>query len=356
MSQRLDTRLAASDPRLNLADMYLFDAAQDRTAMVMTCHTDAASPVQSVFHPAALYEFRFDTTGKGRDDTAFQVRFTEPIAEDQGGKRQEFTVHYVTGHDLDIAPAHCVTGKPIYSSELNSPRRIGAVDGFAGLIGDMQAANAPAVSTMLHAFYVDRRFDEAAYANRFAKSAFRNVMAIILEVPNVLIGDGQVSMWSSISLCGRTVISQVSRCGIPLFSQLYLSPWRQPLVDRYHQVGPPHDVKLFAGPVRRFVAEFSALAGLGRLSESYAIGVTARLIPTALSYTMGSAATLTTETINGRPLGADASDVMVSLAAGRSLGDAVAPDVSRLLDVFPYCGPPYPTAEPAGDRVGNSRR
>ena len=55
-----------------------------------------------------------------------------------------------------------------------------------------------------------------------------------------------------------------------------------------------------------------------------------------------------TETINGRPLGADAFDVMVSLAAGRSLGDGVAPDVSRLLDVFPYYGPSYTAVEQRG--------
>ena len=60
---------------------------------------------------------------------------------------------------------------------------------------------------------------------------------------------------------------------------------------------------------------------------------------------MGSAATFTTEAINGRPLDADAFNVMVSLAAGKSLGDGVAPDVSRLLDVFPYYGPPYTTVE-----------
>jgi hypothetical protein len=64
-----------------------------------------------------------------------------------------------------------------------------------------------------------------------------------------------------------------------------------------------------------------------------------------LPYTLGSAATFTTETINGRQLGVDAFNVMVSLAAGRSLGDGVAPDVSRLLDVFPYYGPPYTPAE-----------
>jgi hypothetical protein len=129
---------------------------------------------------------------------------------------------------------------------------------------------------------------------------------------------------------------------------LFLSSWRQPLIERYNQVSPHHDVELFAEPVHSFVAEFSGLAGLGCIGEPYAAGVAAQLIPTVLPYTVGSAAMFTTETINGRPLGADAFDVMASLAAGRSLGDGVAPDVSRLRDAFPYYGPPYTTVEQRG--------
>ena len=348
MSHHFDTRLATRDPRLNIADAYLFDAAPDRTVMVMTCSGDAALSAPTAFHPAALYEFRFDTTGDGLDDTGFQVRFIDPVEHAENGQRQEFTMHYVTDDDLAVDPAQRVAGKPMFSAELNSPRRVGAVDGFAGLVGDMWAADAFAVSTMLHAFYVDRRFEEAAYANRRNPFARRNVMAIVLEVPNALIGDGQVTMWSSISLYGHSVTAQVSRFGIPLFTQLFLSSWRQPLIERYNQVGPLRDFELFAEPVRRFVAEFSALAGLGRISEPYAAGIAAHLIPTVLSYTMGSAAMFTTETINGRPLGADAFDVMVSLAVGRSLGDGVAPDVSRLIDYFPYFGPPYSAVEQQG--------
>ena len=348
MSHHFDTRLATRDPRLNVADAYLFDAAPDRTVMVMTCSADAALSAPAAFHPAALYEFRFDTTGDGRDDTGFQLRFTDPIQRAEQGPRQEFTVHYVTGADLDVDPSEHIAGKPVFSAELNTPSRVGAVDGFAGLVGDMWAADAFAVSTMLHAFYVDRRFEEAAYANRCNFYARRNAMAIVLEVPNALIGAGQVAMWSSISLYGHAGKAQVSRFGIPLFTQLFLSSWRQPLIERYNQVGPQHDIELFAEPVRRFVAEFSALAGLGRISEPYAAGVAAHLIPTVLRYTLGSAALFTTEIINGRPLAADAFDVMVSLAAGRSLGDGVAPDVSRLLDVFPYYGPPYTAVEQRG--------
>lgn len=348
MSHHFDTRLAIGDPRLNVADAYLFDAAPDRTAMVMTCSADAALSAPAAFHPAALYEFRFDTTGDGRDDTGFQIRFTDPIERAGYGPRQEFTVHYVTAADLAVDPAQRVAGKPVFSAELNTPRRVGVVGGFAGLVGDIWAADASAVSTMLHTFYVDGRFEGAAYANRCYSFARRNVMAIVLEVPNVLIGEGQVTMWSSISLYRHALKAQVSRSGIPLFTQLFLSSWRQPLIERYNQVSPERDVELFAEPVRRFVAEFSALAGLGRISEPYAAGVAAQLIPTVLPYTIGSAAMFTTETINGRPLGADAFDVMVSLAAGRSVGDGVVPDVSRLRDAFPYYGPPYTTDEQRG--------
>jgi hypothetical protein len=352
MSHHFDTRLANRDPRLNVADAYLFDAAPDRTVMVMTCCADAALSAPAAFHPSALYEFRFDTTGDGRDDTVFQVRFTDPIAHPEHGPChgpcQEFTVHYVTGADLAVDPVQCVAGKPVFSAELNTARRVGAVNGFAGLVADMWAADALGASTMLHSFYADRRFEEDVFANRFNAFGRRNVMAIVLEVPNTLIGEGHVAMWSSISLHGHTVRAQVSRFGIPLFTELFLSSWRQHLVECYNQVGPERDVELFAEPVRSFVAEFSAIAGLGRMGEPYAAGVVAQLIPTVLPYTVGSAAMFTTETINGRPLGTDAFDVMASLAAGRSLGDGVAPDVSRLLDVFPYCGPPYTTVEQRG--------
>jgi hypothetical protein len=151
MSHHFDTQLATRDPRLNVADAYLFDAAPDRTVMVMTCSADAALSAPAAFHPAARYEFRFDTTGNGRDDTGFQLRVTDPIQRAEQGPRQEFTVHYVTGADLEHLGVQQQTAQ------------VGAVDGFACLVGDMWAADAFAVSTMLNAFYVDRRFEDAAY-------------------------------------------------------------------------------------------------------------------------------------------------------------------------------------------------
>ena len=348
MSHHFDTRLATRDPRLNIADAYLFDAAPDRTVMVMTCSGDAALSAPTAFHPAALYEFRFDTTGDGLDDTGFQVRFIDPVERAENGQRQEFTMHYVTDDDLAVDPAQRVAGKPMFSAELNSPggsARSTVSPVWSATCGPPTRSPCRPCSTRSTSTGASKKPHTRIGVSPFAR---RNVMAIVLEVPNALIGDGQVTMWSSISLYGHSVTAQVSRFGIPLFTQLFLSSWRQPLIERYNQVGPLRDFELFAEPVRRFVAEFSALAGLGRISEPYAAGIAAQLIPTVLSYTMGSAAMFTTETINGRPLGADAFDVMVSLAAGRSLGDGVAPDVSRLIDYFPYFGPPYSAVEQQG--------
>jgi hypothetical protein len=215
MSHPFDTQFATGDPRLTVADAYLFDATPDRTVMVMICRADAAPSAPATFHSAALYEFRFDTTGTGREDTSFQLRFSEPIWRAEQGLRQEFTVHYVTGVDVDVDPIQHIAGKQLFSAELNNPSRVGAIDGFAGLVGDMWAADAFAVSTMLKAFYLDRRYTDAASAHRRNVFARRNAMAIVLEVPNALIGDGQVTMWSSISLYGHSTKVQISRFGIP---------------------------------------------------------------------------------------------------------------------------------------------
>ena len=133
MSHHLDIRLATCDPRLNIADVYLFDSAPDRTVMVMTCGADAALSGHATFHPAASYEFRFDTTGDGRGDTVFQVCFTDPIRCGEQDPYQEFTVHYETGVDRDVDPA----GKLVFSGKLNTPGRVGVIDGFAGLVGEM---------------------------------------------------------------------------------------------------------------------------------------------------------------------------------------------------------------------------
>jgi hypothetical protein len=50
---------------------------------------------------------------------------------------------------------------------------------------------------------------------------------------------------------------------------------------------------------------------------------------------------------NGRPLGTDAYDVMLTLGANRPITDGVSPDVSRISGEFPYYGRPFSKEEQA---------
>jgi hypothetical protein len=67
-----------------------------------------------------------------------------------------------------------------------------------------------------------------------------------------------------------------------------------------------------------------------------------------LPYELGTAATFGVDDFNGRPLADDAMDVMLTLAANRSLADGVAPDQNRIRNEFPYYGDPYTKDEQVG--------
>jgi hypothetical protein len=80
------------------------------------------------------------------------------------------------------------------------------------------------------------------------------------------VDEGRVALWSSISWCGHAAEARVSRFGISHFADLFLSSW------------PQRGIELFAEPMRRNFAEFSALGGLGRGSEPYAARVATQLV------------------------------------------------------------------------------
>jgi hypothetical protein len=67
-----------------------------------------------------------------------------------------------------------------------------------------------------------------------------------------------------------------------------------------------------------------------------------------LPYELGTQATFERNRINGRPLGDDVMDVMLTLACNRPLADGVAPDLNRIQDDFPYYGDPYTKDEQVG--------
>jgi hypothetical protein len=67
-----------------------------------------------------------------------------------------------------------------------------------------------------------------------------------------------------------------------------------------------------------------------------------------LPYRLGTDAAFDQAGFNGRPLGEDVMDVMLTLASNKPLADGAAPDRSRVRSEFPYFGEPFTKAEQAG--------
>jgi hypothetical protein len=59
------------------------------------------------------------------------------------------------------------------------------------------------------------------------------------------------------------------------------------------------------------------------------------------TYELGTPAAFDVGRFNGRPLGDDVMDVMLTLAANKPLEDGAVPDRSRIRGDFPYFGEPY---------------
>jgi hypothetical protein len=79
--------------------------------------------------------------------------------------------------------------------------------------------------------------------------------------------------------------------------------------------------------------------------EEYGKQMVSRLCPITLPYELGTAAAFDLAGFNGRPLGDDVMDVMLTLATNRPLQDGAAPDRNRIRTEFPYFGEPYSKEE-----------
>ena len=121
------------DPRLDLTDLYAFQAPADpaRTVLILNCNTFAQA---ADFHPDAVYRINIDNDGDAETDVALSFVFSE---SHRG--RQTATVYLATGPDARSAEA--VGRQIITDAEVSfgpEPRivKTGPYTFFAGLRSD----------------------------------------------------------------------------------------------------------------------------------------------------------------------------------------------------------------------------
>jgi hypothetical protein len=142
---------------------------------------------------------------------------------------------------------------------------------------------------------------------------------------------------------------QVSRWGLPLITHLFLNdPNHQEVKESFNISVPADDVASFSKYIADFTQKMTTYAGSVMNPEEYGKQMVARLCPTTLPYELGTPAAFDLAGFNGRPLGDDVMDVMLTLASNKPLQDGAVPDHKRIRTEFPYFGEPYSKEEQKG--------
>jgi len=312
----------------------------------MTCCADAGISSPDLFHSEGTYAFRIDLSGDAREEVVFKFRFgeAEHATGDEHRHTQRFRVWRATGEDI---PG--VGGELLAEGSTGSGVEVGEVKAFAGMKPELWAADAFAFFKTLTNLFEADRFDAAVFEHKENLFRNRNVMAIVLEVPNKLIGVGRVNVWATISLFGHAPEVQVSRWGLPLITHLFLAnPSTPELPNRFHITQPSTDRQVFGPAIATLTGRLADRAGNTRDPAHYGQALAERLCPAVLPYVIGTEAHFTVEEFNGRALTDDAYDVMFTLAANFKIADGVAPSAERVIPQFPYYGSPLTVTEQAG--------
>jgi hypothetical protein len=345
MSHHFDTPTARDDPRINVCDFYLFGGSPGHTVMAMTVNPDAGVSAPDTFRDEGLYAFRFDLDGDATEELAFKIRFG--AVEHPGGDEHLHMQHYEVRLTTDAQALRGFTGELIITGTTGT--RVTGKDGikaFAGLAPDLFAGDAAALGKFRTALTQENRFAAEAWNNRKNFFARRNITAIVLEVPTEMIGRGQIHAWATASLYGHAPEVQVSRWGLPLITNVLILD--EAVRETYNRIGPAEDREKLGPALAQFATRVSDLAGSTPNPSEYGRQVADRLCPIVLPYELGSEAAFDFAGFNGRALGDDVMDVIITLASNVASADGVAPDRSRIRTDFPYFGPAFTTEEQAG--------
>jgi hypothetical protein len=346
MSHHFDTKLAREDPSLNLCDFYLFDGPAGKTVIAMTVNPDVGLSAADTLHPEGLYAFRFDLNGDAREEVTFKFRFGEPRHRDGSEHThiQPFVMRRATGDDALRGDA----GESLVEGETGSVATNSGVRAYVGIAPDLFAANA-AFRPFMTAFYKDKRYAGAAFLDQQNPFARRNVTAIVLEVPSELIGKGKINAWATISLFGHAPEVQVSRWGLPMVTHIFLNdPSDQEVKEQFNASVTSEDLQRFGKTIADVAEKMSTYAASAADPGEYGKQIARRLCPDTLPYELGTSAAFELASFNGRALGDDVLDVMLTLAANRSIVDGLVSDRERIRKDFPYYGAPYTAEEQAG--------
>jgi hypothetical protein len=350
MSHHLDSPLARQDVRLDITDVFVFRGATG-TVFIMNTHNSIAGPdAPQGFHPEARYAFRIDTDGDALEDLVYCVTFG-PI---EHGGYQSVELWGLAGPEarhLDAAGTRLaagITGHPISGT--------GGLKLWAGLAADPFYVDLTFLKTIAAAVQGGTAVDASAWMQPGPTNLFAgtNVQSIVLEVPDerfagLLPADRRIGVWGTTHLATDAGgWRPINRAGLPMIHPIF-NPDDGERASSYNTTHPSQDRALYGPLFAGLIASVVAAQETADDPAAYGATVADLLLPDILPYRVGSPASFSFATRNGRTLTDNAPEVMISLATGAAISTGLS---RRSASVpprvhFPYLAAPVPAPQPA---------
>jgi hypothetical protein len=319
----------------DINDVYVFPAAGNRTALVMTTNPAVNIPTIDPFGTYGTnvqYRLNIDNTGDFVQDVSYVTTFDVP----DGAGVQHYSVKRYSGPAAVNATGE---GKAVASGFTdNAKGRSQGRDGvmsFAGQRSDPFFFDLIAFRDTLGFSSGGQRFCDGSPSDFFAPL---DTLAIVLEVPDSALG-GNIGVWADTRQAtgsGWAIVDQMGRPAInTVFNGLPAVPASGTSADKESfNVTPPSMQDDAGKPYRAHVS--AVLQALGGYAPAAADGLAAALIPDVITYNTASSGT---NILNGRAPTDDVIDaelqiVLANPAASDCVG--VHADVIAMQGTFPY--------------------
>lgn len=322
-ADHLDAPTVKTDGRIDINDVYVFEGQNaGNTVLAMTLNPAAGMLSPTTFRQGAAYQFMVDTSGDAIEDARVVIKF-EGVRK---GGVQKYSVYWQAGGDRTVLLQAGTTGA--------SQALSGGGHAYAGLFDDPFFFDLAAFNTFKSTLLSTGTLDGlSAFCNPTGENFFAgfNTTAIVLEVPDALLGGGTVKIWGETRV-NEPPRNQVERMGLPTINTVFNHT--DATKEAYNRAEPRNDVANYTDDVAGVVDLITGLAGTG--SPGYGTTVAGLLLPDVITYDTTSAANFAM--LNGRALDDDVIDVALSVVANTSLSDCVAND-SAFRAAFPYLAP-----------------
>ncbi|HET6639729.1 MAG TPA: DUF4331 family protein [Gemmatimonadota bacterium] len=327
----------AEDPRLDLTDLFAFQAPADPTRTVLILNANTFG-VADAFHPDAVYRINIDNDGDAETDVAFSVVFDKP--EDG---RQRATVYMATGRDARRSEA---VGSPIVTNAEVSfgpePRIVtaGARTFFAGSRSDPFFVDFAGILAAFN-WKDGKNFTDLKDVDPFPWTgndtlAVYNAFGIVLELPTSELGpDPSLGIWGRASVHRNGTFDHVDRAGHPTIASFFNTDETK---EQYNRTEPARDRELFLHQAIEILEHNGGYSA----QQAEAVIDEAGLLPDMLRYDPARPAKYP----NGRTLSDHVVEARLAMISNNSVpSDGLRPH-DDLLEDFPYLGTPHPSPPP----------